>query len=153
MKWTLCHRVKHSFIISAKDTNNHHSVKLPNQVESQLVCFVWQSENKAFNAQKLNYQIIVWCSLFRVRVRLSQLHDMNPDWKGLWEKSRQMLTSDSQQFLVFGEPSRTKWVLAWWSRSTVYSCAWTPEKVNYGEECRQLWHAFSNVKVTCHPTS
>lgn len=159
MKSSLCHRVQSSFIINAKiqimiphKTLNHSGGRsargLFPRKRRDLLIITWRRN-------KFSYQIILCCSFFVwVRAKRSQMQDMNPDWKrGLWgekktKKSRQMLIRDSQKFpCVWKKPSRTKWI----SHLTVYSCAWTPEKVNYGEECREIWRAPSNVKVTRHP--
>ena len=104
MKSTLCHRVKHSFIIRAKDTNNQHSVKLLNQVESQPVCFVWQIRKRLLilrsqHYSKMKIQLPNHCVLQFVQSNWASCTIWTQTERVYGKKSRQMLTSDSQQFM------------------------------------------------------
>ena len=83
------------------------------------------------------------------------MQDMNPDWKkGVYGGKIKQTDVDTWQpevSLCLEKAEQNEMNLARRSHLTVYSCAWTPEKVNYGEECREIWRAPSNVKVTRHP--
>lgn len=149
MKSLFCYWSTKLFIINAKIQIMIHT----NGVEGQSVWFVWTSELRPSVLRwqhhgdwKFRYQIILLC--FQNECVTEPDTGQVPRLKGFvgGKKSRQMLVTDSQQVLVFGKLSRTKWILTWWSRSTLRSCAWTPVKVNYAAECWGVWNAFSNVK-------